>query len=211
MSSGGSSITSGSGYALISNTSDQLYLVGGQNPIVGVGPSDSASPIASTLQQQSVVAGTSNTAGVNLTIAGSKGTGTGAGGAIVFKTAPSGTTGSTQNAEVTAMTIQPNGGTAMTPPPTSITGTSGTASCSQGLQGTQKLTTCYLNAYANTGTAQAYTFPTAYSTYPAILTNSPGTLGSCGTFGPTTTSTVLTLPANAAMTAETCNIVLIGQ
>jgi hypothetical protein len=46
------------------------------------------------------------------------------------------------------------------------------------------LVTCYLNGYANTGTAQTYSYPTA---------------------------STLTLPANASMTAETCNIVAIGQ
>jgi hypothetical protein len=51
------------------------------------------------------VAGTTNTAGANFTIAGSQGTGTGAGGSIVFQTAPAGSTGTAQNALVTALTI----------------------------------------------------------------------------------------------------------
>lgn len=69
------------------------------------GAADAASPIAQTLTAQSVVAGTSNTAGANWTIAGSKGTGTGAGGSIIFKTAPAGSTGTSQNALATAMII----------------------------------------------------------------------------------------------------------
>jgi hypothetical protein len=64
-----------------------------------------AVPIAQTIQVQSVVAGTSNTAGADFTIQGSRGTGTGAGGKIVFKTAPAGTTGTSQNAATSKLTI----------------------------------------------------------------------------------------------------------
>lgn len=90
---------------------------------------------------------------------------------------------------------------------TSQSGTSGTAACSMGFQGHEKVTTCYLSAYANTSTAQTYAYPTAFSTVPVILESA----GSCGTYNPTTTASTLTLPANASMTAETCNIVVIGQ
>jgi hypothetical protein len=74
-------------------------------PILQLGAADAAAPVAQTLTVQSVVAGTTNTAGTNLTIAGSKGTGTGAGGSIIFQVAPAGLTGSTQNALATALTI----------------------------------------------------------------------------------------------------------
>lgn len=70
-----------------------------------LGAADAASPVAQTLRAQSVVAGTTNTAGANLTVAGSVGTGTGAGGSLIFQTAPAGSTGSAQNALVTALTI----------------------------------------------------------------------------------------------------------
>ena len=50
-------------------------------------------------------AGTSNPAGTNFTINGSKGTGTGAGGSIIFQVAPAGTTGTSQNALAAALTI----------------------------------------------------------------------------------------------------------
>jgi len=70
-----------------------------------LGAADAAAPVAQTLQVQSVVAGTTNTAGANFTIAGSKGTGTGAGGSIIFQVAPAGTTGTAQNALATALTI----------------------------------------------------------------------------------------------------------
>lgn len=75
---------------------------------IQLGAADAAAPVAQTLSVQSVVAGTSNTAGANLTITGSQGTGTGAGGSIIFQTAPAGTTGTAQNALSTALTIEGN-------------------------------------------------------------------------------------------------------
>jgi hypothetical protein len=69
------------------------------------GSADAAAPIAQTLIVQNVVAGTSNTAGANVTIDGSQGTGTGAGGSIVFQVAPAGSTGTTQNALSPALTL----------------------------------------------------------------------------------------------------------
>jgi len=74
-----------------------------------LGAADAAAPVAQTLNVQSVSAGTSNTAGANWTIQGSAGTGTGAGGSIIFKTAPAGTTGTAQNAYVDAVTIDSPG------------------------------------------------------------------------------------------------------
>jgi hypothetical protein len=69
------------------------------------GNADAASPIAQTLSVQSVVSGTSNTAGQDFKITGSQGTGTGAGGSIVFQVAPAGGSGTAQNALQTALTI----------------------------------------------------------------------------------------------------------
>lgn len=62
------------------------------------GSIDNATPVAQTLVVQNVVAGTSNTAGVALTINGSRGTGTGAGGNINFGYAAAGSSGTSQNA-----------------------------------------------------------------------------------------------------------------
>ena len=73
--------------------------------IVKFGAADAATPVAQTIGVQSVVAGTTNTAGANLTITGSQGTGTGAGGSIIFKVAPAGTTGTAQNALATSFTL----------------------------------------------------------------------------------------------------------
>lgn len=69
------------------------------------GAADAAAPVAQTIGPQSVVAGTSNTAGANFTIRGSQGTGTGAGGNIIFQTAAAGSSGTAQNALTTALTI----------------------------------------------------------------------------------------------------------
>ncbi len=92
----------------------------------------------------------------------------------------------------------------LVPSATTLTGTAGTALCSMSMQGTLKTATCYLNAYQETGSAQTFTFPTAFSAAPNLL-------ASCGTYNPTATASVLTLPANASMTAETCNVTAIGQ
>jgi hypothetical protein len=69
------------------------------------GAADAATALAQTLSVQSVVAGTSNTAGAAFTINGSQGTGTGVGGSLIFQVAPAGTAGTLQNALVAALTI----------------------------------------------------------------------------------------------------------
>lgn len=70
-----------------------------------LGSADAAAPVAQTLGVQSVVAGTTDTAGADWTFTGSQGTGTGAGGKIKFRVAPAGSTGSAQNALADALTI----------------------------------------------------------------------------------------------------------
>jgi hypothetical protein len=95
-------------------------------------------------------------------------------------------------------------------PPRAFTGSSGTASCSQTVQGTVKIVTCYLHGYKQTGTLQTYAFPVAFSTYPSLVEG--GQIGnSCGTYNPSVTASSLTLPADASMSAETCTITAIGQ
>jgi hypothetical protein len=89
--------------------SQDTFLSRSTTATLHLGAPDAAAPIAQTLGAQGVVAGTSNTAGANFTIAGSVGTGTGAGGSILFQTAPAGTTGSSQNALATAMAITSTG------------------------------------------------------------------------------------------------------
>jgi hypothetical protein len=74
-----------------------------------LGAADAAAPVAQTLSVQSVVTGTTNTAGTNLTITGSQGTGTGVGGSIIFQTAPAGLTGNTPNGFQNSLLIDHEG------------------------------------------------------------------------------------------------------
>lgn len=72
---------------------------------IQLGNADAASPVSQAFYAQSVVAGTSNTAGTDWTFNASRGTGTAAGGKIILKTAPAGATGTSQNSLVAAITL----------------------------------------------------------------------------------------------------------
>lgn len=72
------------------------------------GGADAASPTSRYSSVQSVAAGTANTAGVARYIDGSQGTGNATGGSIIFRTAAAGSSGSSQNALATALTIAGN-------------------------------------------------------------------------------------------------------
>lgn len=74
------------------------------------GSTDAATAVAQTSSVQSVVAGTSNTAGANRTYSGSQGTGSGVGGAHIFQVAPAGAAATVQNTLVDALTITGKGG-----------------------------------------------------------------------------------------------------
>lgn len=103
---GGSTLDNGNTIRFTGNAGGTAFL---NFPTAGAiwqfGRADAAAPVAQTFQFQNVLTGTSNIAGVNTTIKGSIGTGTGAGGQFIFQTAPAGTTGTTQNALATALTI----------------------------------------------------------------------------------------------------------
>jgi hypothetical protein len=79
-----------------------------------LGFTDAASPVAQTLQVQNVVAGTSNTAGVNWIMQGSLSTGTGVGGNILMKVAKTGTTGSTVNSAFPMISVNAGNATGAT-------------------------------------------------------------------------------------------------
>lgn len=70
------------------------------------GNADAASPVAQTITMQSVVAGTTNTAGVNSTFQASVSTGSGASGDFIFQTGGTGAGATAQNTQVTALTIK---------------------------------------------------------------------------------------------------------
>lgn len=90
-------------------TSTDLLLRRAAAAHLAFGTTDAASPVAQTLSVQSVVAGTSNTAGANWTFNASRGTGTGAGGSIIFQTAPAGGSGTSQNSLSAAFTVNGDG------------------------------------------------------------------------------------------------------
>ncbi len=69
------------------------------------GGADAAAPVAQTISFQNVLAGTSNTAGVNMIFQASAGTGNAAGGSFLFQTALPGSSGTAQNAFTTALTV----------------------------------------------------------------------------------------------------------
>lgn len=72
------------------------------------GQADTAAPVAQSISMQGVVAGTTNTSGANTTFNASQGTGTGTSGSFLFKTAAAGSTGTSQNALSTQLTIGPS-------------------------------------------------------------------------------------------------------
>ena len=90
-------------------TSDTLLVRGGAAATLQMGAADAAFAVAQTLKVQSVVAGTSNVPGANWTLSGSQSTGDQAGGSIVFRTAPAGSSGTTQNALATVLTLTTTG------------------------------------------------------------------------------------------------------
>jgi len=90
---------------------------------------------------------------------------------------------------------------------TIFNGTAGSATCGESLIGVLKISTCYLNGYGESGTAQQFAFPAPFHASPVLQEGG----GSCGTYHASADSAHLTLPANSAMTPETCNIVAIGQ
>lgn len=95
--------------ALLEFRNGGTFLFSPATATLQLGANDAATPAVQTLTVQNVIAGTSNAAGANWTIAGSRGTGTGVGGSLIFQTAPAGTTGTAQNALATALTIDSTG------------------------------------------------------------------------------------------------------
>jgi hypothetical protein len=70
-----------------------------------LGAADAAAPVAQTLSVQGRTGTDAAATAYPFTIQGAQGTGTGAGGSIVFQVAPAGSAGSTPNALATALTI----------------------------------------------------------------------------------------------------------
>lgn len=87
------------------NSAPDLYLLRKGAANLQIGAADAATATAQVFSMQSVVAGTSNVAGADFTLKGSIGTGTGAGGKLIFQTAPAGASGTSQNALATGLII----------------------------------------------------------------------------------------------------------
>lgn len=81
--------------------------------VLQIGDVDGATAAAQSIRMMSVAAGATNTAGQNFTLKMSAGTGTGIGGSFIVQVAPAGTTGTAQNALVTALTINGANGNAV--------------------------------------------------------------------------------------------------
>lgn len=104
-----STISTGNSSGKIELDNANTFITSAAVATLQLGNLDAAGPVAQTLSAQSVITGTSNTAGANWTLQGSRSTGTGVGGSIIFATSPAGSTGSTQNAATTALTINTTG------------------------------------------------------------------------------------------------------
>lgn len=99
-----SSITAGSTAFFTWSGRGALTSTGAGN--VQHGNTDAAAPVAQTVTFQNVVAGTADTAGTNTTLIGSRSTGGGTSGDIIFQTGGTGAASTVQNTAVTALTIK---------------------------------------------------------------------------------------------------------
>lgn len=133
-----------------------------------------------------------NIVGGPLTIRPGNGTGTGGSGAIIFQVAPVAGTSSTANTMATAWQISNKGGLNASTAQGTLTGSAGTAVCSQPFQGaTYKKVICFLAGYTDTATL-SYTYPTAFTNTPYVYGLSAGvTAASATTTAVTFTSTLL--------------------
>ena len=105
----GTDLTLGSASQLLWST--DLILTRGAAATLQLGAPDAASPVAQTLQVQSVAGGTSNTAGVEWIHNLSAGTGTGIGGKWVVRGAITGSSGTSQNTRARTLDIVPGAST----------------------------------------------------------------------------------------------------
>lgn len=167
------------------------------------GALDSATPVAQTLKFQDVVAGTTNTAGVNATIQAPAGTGTGAGGSLIFQVAPAGSTGTAKNAFATALTL------ASTKDATFagyiVPNPAGTPTCGSGCAAVAGNDQKFV---ATTGTAQTSVTVNFGHTWAATPVCTIGTNSTASVVDIASTSTAaITFGASVALTGATINVV----
>jgi hypothetical protein len=176
-----------------SSTVDTFIGRGGAAATFMLGRQDAAAPVAQTFQVQSVVAGTTNTAGANWNITGSKGTGTGAGGNIIFNTAPPGTTGTAQNTTIQTEVIDSNGHIRVgnqTAPALTTCGTT-PAIVGDDTAGTVTMGT-------GTPTGCTITFHTAYANIPICVVVWPAQILASQSYTVSTTAITLTQTATSS-------------
>lgn len=162
------------------------------------GRMDAAAPVAQTMGVQNVVAGTSNTAGANWTFTGSQSTGTGAGGSIIFKTSPAGSTGTTQNTLVTAMTIDQNGHVSHT----GTAPTVGTCGTSPSVTANSSDMAGELTTGTGTPTACTLTFGKAFTNAPFCTIVDRTGLANLTSYTTSTTNFVITTSAASSQKIE---------
>lgn len=97
--------TNGIGFTTAATSNSRAFITNPAAATLQLGSADAASPVAQSLRVQSVATGTSNGAGTLWKFIDSTGTGTGVSGGFEFDVHPASTTGSTQNAAVSALAI----------------------------------------------------------------------------------------------------------
>jgi hypothetical protein len=167
------------------------------------GAPDAAAPVAQTIGFQNVVAGTSNAAGADATMAGSRSTGSATGGGFIFQTSPLGTAGTSQNALVTALRIYGTGGVTVGSAPTGGDQGAGKVNVSGGY---------YVNGalISPTGAGLTGQMLNGVTSGAPAWTYAP-TLGASGTagslaFGNATSGTVTLQPVTGALGSVTAQL-----
>jgi|SRR5579872_75581 len=186
------------GQILFGTASDARLLRRGANSIQ-LGASDAATAVAQTFGVQGVVAGTSNTAGADFTIAGSQGTGTGLGGKLVFQTAPAGTTGTAQNAEQAVLSLDANSHAKFSSAAIPTIGTCGTGSPTITAGSTDVAGEATIGT---TATACTISFKIAYAAAPFCVVTDKTNLSHLTSYTISTAAIVLTMTSNSGDVIE---------
>jgi hypothetical protein len=140
---------------------DRMIITSAGNVVVGSGEA-SATPVAATLRGPNATG--TDIAGANLTVQGGRGTGTGAGGSLLFSTAAAGTTGSSLNAATERMRIDSAGNVGI--------GTSSPTSRLTILDSTNSITPLIVDSGAGTDNTRGIAFNVSGNNYGRILTAS---------------------------------------
>jgi hypothetical protein len=154
-----------------------------------IGGADAASPASQTISVPNVLAGTSNTAGVDTYFQASAGTGTGVGGMFHFQTAVAGSTGSTQNALADEFTLDGAAGATFyhggnSTPQVTFAPNSGNA-WSLGMANSGSILIAFVNS---SGTSGTWSQDVGFTSKGLVVTNGNGLLFSANGTQVTTTN-----------------------